>query len=48
MKKTSDKVWNDGLLFKIQHLPTKFHAILKSYLSERHFFVKQYDVITEI
>jgi len=35
-------------LFKIQHLPNKCHAILKSYLSERHLFVEQHDVITEI
>jgi len=27
---------------------SKLSKLLKSYLSERHFFVKQYDVITEI
>jgi len=30
--------------YKIQQsLPEKFHAILKSYLSERYFFIKQHD-----
>jgi len=46
---TFDKIWHDILLYKIQqHLPEKFHAILKSYLSEKYFFIKQHDVVTEI
>lgn len=44
-----DKVWHDGLLYKIQQkLPEDFHAILKSYLHCRYFFVKQNDDITDI
>jgi hypothetical protein len=35
-------------LFKIpQHLLEKFHAIFKSYFSDKYFFIKQRDVITE-
>jgi len=36
-----DKVWHDSLLYKIQHLPEKCHAILKRHPSERHFFKKK-------
>jgi len=44
-----EKVWHDDLLYKIfQYLPDKFHAILKSYFSERYFFIKQHDAITRI
>lgn len=44
-----DKVWHDGLLYKIQqNLPENFHTILKSYLHNRYFFIKQQDAITEI
>lgn len=44
-----DKVWHDGLLYKIQqNLPENFHAILKSYLHRRCFFIKQQDALSEI
>jgi hypothetical protein len=37
-----DKVWHDGLLYKIKKLvPVEYHTILKNYLDERKFFVKQ-------
>lgn len=37
-----DKVWHEGLLFKLQRdLPVQFYRILKSYLSDRLFRVKQ-------
>ena len=36
-----DKVWHEGLLFKLKKLlPTHFYLILKSYLSNRHYYVK--------
>lgn len=38
-----------GLMYKIQqNLPKKFHAILKSYLYKRYFFIKQQDATTGI
>lgn len=37
-----DRVWHEGLLYKIRlHLPINYYLFLKSYLSERFFFVKQ-------
>ena len=36
-----DKVWHDGLLFKLKRdLPHHFYLIIKSYLKDRHFYVK--------
>lgn len=36
-----DRVWHAGLLFKLKTLlPTHFYLILKSYLSNRYFYVK--------
>lgn len=43
-----DKVWHDGILYKIkQNLPHYFN-ILKSYLQERHFMVKQDDAVSQL
>jgi hypothetical protein len=37
-------VWHDGLFYKLELLlPTEYRQILKSYLSERYFRVKQED-----
>lgn len=36
-----DKVWHDGLLYKItQFLPANVHKLLKSYLSDRYFQIR--------
>lgn len=36
-----DRVWHCGLLYKIKRLlPAPYYLILKSFLSERHFYVK--------
>ena len=36
-----DRVWHEGLLYKIrQTLPLSYFAIIKSYLHQRHFYVK--------
>lgn len=36
-----DKVWHTGLLYKLKkNLPPPIYVILKSYLQNRHFFVK--------
>ena len=36
-----DKVWHIGLLYKLKlYLPPQYFLILKSYLQNRHFFVK--------
>lgn len=36
-----DKVWHQGLAFKLQRdLPRQFYELLKSYISDRHFRVK--------
>ena len=35
------KVWHSGLLFKLKKLlPTHFYLILKTYLSDRYYYVK--------
>ena len=39
-------VWHNGLLKKL--LPTPFYILLKLYLSERQFFVKVNDQISEM
>lgn len=42
------KVWHEGLLFKIKkNLPLNYH-ILKSYLKDRHYFVKQGESISKL
>jgi hypothetical protein len=39
-----DKVWHEGPFYKLELLlPTEYGQILKSYLSERYFRVKQED-----
>lgn len=39
-----DKVWHIGLLYKLKlYLPPQIYLILKSYLQNRHFFVKTQD-----
>lgn len=44
-----DKVWHYGLLFKLKKLlPTPFYLVLKSYLSERQFYVKVNNEISQI
>lgn len=40
VKQAFDRVWHQGLLYKLKHLlPTPFYLLLKSYLHERSFFV---------
>lgn len=40
VKQAFDRVWHQGLLFKLKHLlPTPFYLLLKSYLSGRSFYV---------
>lgn len=44
-----DKVWHEGLLYKIKkNLPLNYYYILKSYLQNRHFFVKQGERTTKL
>lgn len=44
-----DKVWHDGLLFKIKsQLPHTFYCIFQSYLSNRFFQIKYQDTITDL
>jgi len=44
-----DKVWHDGLLYKIkQNLPYQFYEIIKSYLENRTFYVKQNDAHSKL
>ena len=43
-----DKVWHKGLLYKIHKaLPVQFYMILKSYLTNRQFTIKQSEFISE-
>jgi hypothetical protein len=42
-----DKVWHDGLIYKIKELlPNKFHSVLKNYLIQRQYMVKQNSTTT--
>lgn len=44
-----DRVWHEGLLHKIkQKLPINFYEFIKSYLNDRHFFVKQREEVTSL
>ena len=44
-----DRVWHEGLFYKLdQSLPIQFSELLKSYLSERYFRVKQTDAYSEL
>ncbi|KMQ84275.1 pol protein [Lasius niger] len=44
-----DRVWHEGFLFKIKSLlPINFYDFIKSYLSNRHFFVKQREEVTNL
>lgn len=49
VKQAFDKVWHEGLLFKLKHfLPTPFYLLIKSYLRERTFYVNISDEDSEI
>lgn len=44
-----DKVWHEGLLFKIKsNLPYQFYEIFKSYLENRTFYVRQQSAISNL
>lgn len=44
-----DKVWHDGLLLKLKKvLPPQFCQLLESYITERHFRVKQEQAYSQI
>lgn len=44
-----DKVWHEGLLHKMKlNFPASFHKLLKSYLGNRHFFVKHNEAIAKL
>lgn len=44
-----DKVWHEGLHYKLKKLlPAKYAELLHSYLSQRHFRVKQDDAYSEL
>ncbi|KAL4148240.1 hypothetical protein QTP88_002521 [Uroleucon formosanum] len=49
ISKAFDRVWHDGLLFKLKHfLPSHYYLILKSYLENRSFSVRQKNNISSI
>lgn len=49
VKQAFDKVWHDGLLYKLKTLlPTPFYLLMSSYLSQRKFFVSINDDDSEI
>jgi hypothetical protein len=44
-----DKVWHTRLLYKLKlHLPHTIYSIFKSYLADRHFYVKLHDARTTL
>jgi hypothetical protein len=45
----SDKVWHEGLFHKIEQLvPAEYSQLLKSYLSDRYYRVKQEDQYSQL
>lgn len=49
VKQAFDRVWHDGLLYKLkQLLPTPFYLLFKSYLHERRFYVNINDEESDI
>ena len=49
MKQAFDKVWHLGLLYKIKKwLPASYYFILKSYLSDRTFYVQERNEKSEL
>lgn len=48
-RKPFDKVWHDGLIYKINHLlPKQYCLILELYLTERYYRIKQEDAYSEL
>lgn len=44
-----DKVWHNGLLYKIhRNLPINYFKFIKSYLEDRHFYVKYGNSVTNL
>lgn len=44
-----DRVWHDGLLYKVRKmLPISYYILIKSYLNNRHFFMKQGEEVTDL
>lgn len=44
-----DKVWHKGLIYKIRkQLPYQYYELLKSYLENRFFMIKQFDQLTNL
>jgi len=44
-----DRVWHDGLLFKLKHfLPSLYYLIIKSYLENRSFSIRQKNNYTTV
>lgn len=44
-----DKVWHDGLLYKIKNLlPINYYTFIKSYLENRFFYVKEEDEMSSL
>ena len=49
MAQAFDKVWHEGLNYKIRTtLPKQYAEILESYLTERFFRIKQGDAYSEL
>ena len=49
MAQAFDKVWHQGLLFKLKSIfPPYYYLILKSYLEDRHFVVRSGSALSEI
>ena len=44
-----DRVWYTGLLYKLKMiLPLNYYMFIKSYISSRHFYVKQEDEVSSL
>ena len=49
MAKAFDSVWHTGLLYKLKQIfPLNYYLLLRSYLSDRYFYVKYQDECSEV
>lgn len=47
--KAFDSVWHKGLMHKLKHqLPHSYYQLIRSYISDRYFYVKQQDESSDI
>jgi hypothetical protein len=43
-----NKIWHDGLFYRIKNFPCDLYAVIKSYLLQRTFIVKYGEVVIQL